>query len=185
MDTTGITWRGFDPQRDMEPIYRLYQNPWEQALFAQRVPVASLDEFAAWFGENLSTLYHDFHIVEDARSELAGFVFSYDYHPFDLHCKVCIYVVEAYRTTGLAGTVGASFIDELFTLYPLRKVYALVYGYNTESLASNLQAGFVEEGVLRAYRYLGGTYHDCHVLSLTREDFEMRLKPFSLLGRGL
>lgn len=29
-----ISWHPFDPQRDMEPIFRLYQDPQEQALFA-------------------------------------------------------------------------------------------------------------------------------------------------------
>ncbi len=28
-----LSWRPFDPQRDMEPIFRLYQDPQEQALF--------------------------------------------------------------------------------------------------------------------------------------------------------
>lgn len=182
-----IAWRPFDPQRDMEPIFRLYQDPQEQALFAQRVPITSVDEFAEWFGTNMRTSYHDFHVVEDpsAGHRMAGFVFSYDYHPFDLHCKVCLYTVPAYRGTGLAGVMGASFIDELFAIYPLRKVYALVYDYNGASLQSNLQAGFVEEGVLRDYRYLGGSYHDCHVLALTREAFYERLARFSQFGPGI
>ena len=73
--------------------------------------------------------------------------------------------------------MGARFIGDLFAAYPLRKVYALVYGYNRESLRSNLQAGFVEEAVLRDYRYLDGAYHDCHILALTRESYEKTLAP--------
>lgn len=179
-----IVWRPFDPQRDMEPMFRLYQDPQEQALFAQRVPITSSDEFAEWFGANIHTSYHDFHVVEDPSADyrMAGFVFSYDYRPFDLHCKVCLYAVPEYRGTGLAGVMGASFIDELFTIYPLRKVYALVYDYNGASLQSNLQAGFAEEGVMRDYRYLAGSYYDCHVLALTREAFRRHLARFSQFG---
>lgn len=176
-----ISWRPFDPQRDMEPIFRLYQDPQEQALFAQRVPITSVDEFAEWFGTNMRTSYHDFHVVEDPSADhrMAGFVFSYDYHPFDLHCKVCLYAAPAYRGTGLAAVLGASFLDELFSIYPLHKVYALVYDYNGASLRSNQQAGFVEEGVMRDYRYLGGSYHDCHILAMTREAFGERLARFN------
>ncbi len=182
-----ISWRPFDPQRDMEPIFRLYQDPQEQALFAQRVPITSVDEFAEWFGTNMRGSYHDFHVVEDPSADhrMAGFVFSYDYHPFDLHCKVCLYATPEYRGTGLAGVMGASFLDELFTIYPLRKVYALVYDYNGASLGSNLQAGFEEEGVMRDYRYLGGSYYDCHILAMTRERFCERLARFSQFGAGL
>ena len=41
-------------------------------------------------------------------------------------------------------------LDDIFRSHPLRKVYALVHGYNAESLQSNLAAGFEEEGVMRA-----------------------------------
>lgn len=167
----GCTLRPFGGKADLARIFPLYMDPVEQPLFAQRVPITSEEEFGEWFEGNLRDLYHDFHVIEDGAGEFAGFVFSYDYHPFDLHCKVCVYAVAPYRGTGLAGFAGAAFIDELFRLYPLRKVYALVYGYNEESLASNLQAGFVEEGCFKEYRYLDGAWHDCHVLGLTRERF--------------
>lgn len=126
-------------------------------------------------------------MVEDPSADhrMAGFVFSCDYHAFDLHCKVCLYATPEYCGTGLAAVLGASFLDEPFSIYPLRKVYALVYDYNGASLRSNLQAGFVEEGVMRDYRYLGGSYHDCHILAMTREAFGERLARFSQFGAEL
>ena len=170
----GARLRAYDAQRDLATIFSLYMDPVEQPQFAMRVPITSEAEFAAWFEENMGTYYHDFYVIEAGppdAAELAGFVFSYDYHAFDLHCKVCIYVTDKYRATGLAGTAGTEFIDAMFCMYPLRKVYALVYGYNQQSLKSNLAAGFVEEGVLKEYRYLDGAWHDCHMLGLTRERF--------------
>ena len=81
--------------------------------------------------------------------------------------------------------MGARFMGDLFSAYPLRKIYALVYGYNEESLRSNLAAGFVEEGVMREYRYLGGAWHDCHILALTKQAYEEGLgKLLGLQSRG-
>ena len=176
----GLVFRAYDASTDAQIMFDLYRDPREQALFAQRVPLTTPEEFAEWLESTMRGSYHEFRVVaRQDTGELAGFVFAYDYHPFDLHCKVCVYMRPRYRETGAAGLMGARFIGDLFCAYPLRKVYALVYGYNTESLRSNLQAGFVEEAVLPEYRYLDGAYHDCHVLALTRQAYEERLAPLA------
>ena len=170
--------RPFDAQRDMPIMFGLYQDPHEQALFAQRVPLTTPDEFGEWLDANMRNNYQEFRVVERTDTgELAGLAFAYDYRPFDLHCKVCVYMRPEWRGSGAAGLMGARLIGDLFCAYPLRKVYALVYGYNEESLHSNLEAGFVEEACLRDYRYLDGAYHDCHVLALSREAWAQRLAP--------
>ena len=173
-----LTLRAYDPARDAATMFDLYRDPFEQALFAQRVPLTTLAEFEEWLDGNMRGGYHEFRVIaRKDTDELAGFAFAYDYRPFDLHCKVCVYMRPEWRSSGAGGLMGARLIGDLFAAYPLRKVYALVYGYNEESLRSNLQAGFVEEAVLRDYRYLDGAYHDCHILALSRESYEKTLAP--------
>ena len=168
----GLVAGCFDMERDLDDVFALYQDRQIQPLFAQMVPITSKAEFVDWLDDALRNAYHDVWVVRASETgELAGFAFSYDYHPFDLHCKICLCMAPAWRGTGAAAFVGMAFLESLFRAYPLRKVYALVYGYNAESLASNRAAGFEEEGVLREYRYLDGAYHDCHVLAMTRERF--------------
>lgn len=66
----------------------------------------------------------------------------------------------------------AEFLFNLdFVDYPIRKVYFEIYDYNTQSLSSNLQAGFTEEGCLKEYRYHNGVFHDLHILAMSRQDF--------------
>lgn len=182
----GLSFRTFDPDRDTALMFELYRDPYEQALFAQRVPITTLVEFSEWLDGNMRGNYHEFRVIADEETgELAGFTFAYDYHPFDLHCKVCVYMRPEWRGSGAAGLMGARFMGDLFSAYPLRKIYALVYGYNKESLRSNLAAGFVEEGVMREYRYLGGAWHACHILALTKRAYEAGLgKLLGSRGRG-
>ena len=182
----GLSFRAFDPEQDAALMFDLYRDPYEQALFAQRVPITTLVEFSEWLDGNMRGNYHEFRVIADEETrELAGFTFAYDYHPFDLHCKVCVYMRPEWRGSGAAGLMGARFMGDLFAAYPLRKIYALVYGYNEESLRSNLAAGFVEEGVMREYRYLGGAWHDCHILALTKQAYEEGLgKLLGSQGRG-
>ena len=171
----GLVANCFDAERDLDDVFALYEDPQTQPLFSELVPITSHAEFADWLDDALRNAYHDVRVVRAAESgEMAGFAFSYDYHPFDLHCKICLCMTPTWRRTGAAALAGMAFLDDLFRSYPLRKVYALVYGYNVESLQSNLAAGFEEEGVMRAYRYLNGAYHDCHILAMTRERFAER-----------
>lgn len=171
----------YDLDRDLADVFSLYCDRDTQPLFSERVPITSVAEFSDWLDDNLRHAYHDFMVVREAETgAFAGIAFSYDYHPFDLHCKVCVCMARRYWDTGLAACAGRSLVGDLFEAYPLRKVYALVYDFNERSLQSNLAAGFVEEAVLREYRYHAGAYHDCHVLAMTRERYEARLAPAAL-----
>ncbi|MBM6999054.1 GNAT family N-acetyltransferase [bacterium] len=196
----GLRLRHYDARTDVEPMFAAYSDPAEQALFAHREQINSVQEFDAWMTENVASVYHDLYVIEapandDGRdasvdgarggSRFAGFVYSYDYRTSDLRCNMCLYLARPYRGTGAAGIVAATFLDELFSYYPLRKVYLYVYDYNRASLSSDLQAGFVEEGCLREYRYLDGRWWDCHVLAMTRRGFEERLARFSALRHDM
>ena len=85
--------------------------------------------------------------------------------------EASIFLNKKYRDVGVGALCGVQFLDELFSNYPLRKIYIDVYDYNKQSLACNLGIGFVEEGCLKGYRYNNGEYHDMHLLSITREKF--------------
>lgn len=41
---------------------------------------------------------------------------------------------------------------------------------------SNQKAGFLEEGVLKKYRYYNGKFHDLHILSMDRKRFYTTLR---------
>ena len=63
-------------------------------------------------------------------------------------------------------------MKQLFLRYPLRKLYSTVYEYNSESLQSNLAAGFEVEGMLKDYRYFNGRYYGLYYLSISKDKFE-------------
>ena len=174
----GLKMRPYDPRRDLFALLTAYADPAEQAQFAVRAPVGDVRAFDVWLSAQLRGPYQDFRVAEDAvTGEFAGFAHSYDVRLADGHCKVCTYVTPAYRAAGGGAWLAAAFIGELFALYPLRKIYAAVYAYNAASLASCSSAGFEEECRLREYRYFDGAYHDCVLLSLTREQYGERVAP--------
>ena len=149
----------------------------DQMLFHGRMQINSLPDFEKWMINNMTYTYHDFYVVVDEGSyNIVGYIYSYEYRMYDGHCKVCAFFKKKYRDIGIGAICGMRFFDEMFTNYPLRKIYIDVYEYNKQSLASNLDAGFVEEGCLKNFRYHNGEYHDMHLLALTRERFYERFE---------
>lgn len=167
-----IRMRKFDFRCDLVEIFELMMQAEDQALFLGRVQINSLPDFEKWMIHNMSMYYHDFYVLQDTQTyKVVGYVYSYDYRLYDLHCKVSIFLKPEYRNVGIGALAGIRFLNELFTSFPLRKIYADVYDYNKQSLQSNLGAGFEEEGVLKEYRFNAGKYYDMHMLSITRERF--------------
>ena len=63
----------------------------------------------------------------------------------------------------------ALLIDYLFDVWPFRKLYAEVAGFNYEQFASAVPLIFAEEGRLTDHDYYRGRYWDKHVLALSRD----------------
>lgn len=169
----GFVLRKLHYNQDIGVLYDLISNPSEQVWFQTNQPINSMQEFQHWFDGNLRNEYHDFYIVEEqAQKKIVGFVYSYAYRVYDLHCKVAVVLCPEYRQCGIGAFMGLTFMNLLFSQYPIRKIYVDIYDFNKESLQSNLEAGFVEEGRLKEYRYFANQYHDLHVLSMERKVFE-------------
>lgn len=165
-------FRKFDFRRDLDFLRRSMMENEEYHSFIYRIEVNTFQDFERWITEQMRSSFHDFYSVCSLNDpEIIGYVYSFDYRPDDLHCRICAYFDPIYRGTGASGIAVLHFIDILFSSYPLRKVYFTIFGYNTESLTSNIQAGFTEEAVLKEFKYFKGSFYDLHVLSISRDDF--------------
>ncbi len=162
----------FDARRDLDFVRLSMTENEDRFLFSFNLNINSFQSFERWFIEQLNGNFHDFYMVYTENDyEPVGYVYSYGFLPTDGHCRICVYIDAAYRLTGIGGIAAARFIKDLFTAYPLRKVYSTVFGYNTQSLESNLHAGFIEEAVLPSFKFYNGQYFDYHILSIDRESF--------------
>lgn len=160
--------------QDTEILFRMMGGP-DQYLFSTKLNFISLGDFENWLKGRLGTDFHDFFTVK-IQGNIIGYVHNYDFSLINGNCKLSVYISPEYRGTGAGGFAALLFLEKLFSSYPLRKVYSTVYGYNEESLKSNLAAGFIEEGSLGGYRYYNGKYYSLHYLSLTREDYQAGLR---------
>lgn len=158
--------------RDTHFLYEMMSSE-DQYLYSTKLRFHSEPKFEQWLFQRLTHDFHDFYIIRDVHSSsVFGYVHNYDFSPMDGHCKLAVCIAPAYRTTGIGSIAAILFMQRLFDMYPLRKLYSTIYDYNTESLRGNLAAGFTLEGTIREYRYFDGRFHDMHYLSISREQFE-------------
>lgn len=159
-------------QTDINSLFRI-ANCEDQYLFSTRIPFNTEIAFHQWLERKLYNEFNDFFVIEDTSNQsIIGFVHNYDFSLIDGHCKICICIDKQYRYSGIGSIAAIKFLHILFGKYPLRKVYATVYSYNNESLKSNINAGFKEEGIIKNYRYYNGRFYDLHYLSLSRDSYK-------------
>ena len=170
-----LSFRSFDPNKDLERLFRYMSDERNQALFSHGFQINTARQFEGWLSQKLASgEYHDFFMIENGRGQTVGFTFSYEFFPFDGHCKYTLCLYEEFQGMGLGALAGAKMMDHLFGKYPLNRIFISVFDYNAQSIEANKKAGFVEVGVLPDYRYLHGAYHALHILCITRQEFYAR-----------
>lgn len=168
----GVRLKQVDISHDIRFLYDI-MNAEDQYLYSTKLKFYAIEQFEKWFINRMYDDFHDFFIVyETGTSKAIGYVHNYDFSLVDGHCKLVVYILSEYRKTGLGGIAAVTFMKQLFLRYPLRKLYSTVYEYNSESLQSNLAAGFEVEGMLKDYRYFNGRYYGLYYLSISKDKFE-------------
>lgn len=163
-----VTLRKLHIERDIDFIFKVFSDYDEQKLIASRIAVKSFEDFREWFVFQHKHYYHEFRIIEE-NGEVIGFCYSYDYA--DGNIKTVLHIIAKRQNSGVGAMAELLFLDELFKVYPIRKIYNHIYAYNKQSLNSHISAGFEQEGKLKEYRYFNGEYHDVFIMAITREAF--------------
>ena len=139
----------YEPSKHMYRLFLQMMSPKEQALFLTRSTANSVGEFDTWISDRLKFFYHEFFVVESEDGDFIGMVYSYDQHINDGHCKMTVYVLPEWRSSGLGALIGLKFLYYLFQYYSFRRVNCDVYSYNNESQNCLMQCGFEEMGRIK------------------------------------
>jgi len=170
-----LGFRAFDYARDMIPVFNYMTENDSQKWFSHKFQIHNLPMFEQWISRKFSqNFYHDFFMIETISGKTIGFVYSYEFHELDAHCKMTLCLFEEYENNGYGAVAAIKMLNYLFETYPLKQVFTSVFDYNQKSLKLNKKGGFTEVGVLPKYRYWKGEYHDLHILSMTKEYFYER-----------
>jgi RimJ/RimL family protein N-acetyltransferase len=95
-----------------------------------------------------------------------GHVVAYGANQNTSHAYVGAVFQPSYTGTGLAAEMVALFTRHLFRIFPLRKLYLEIPGFNWDQLSSGEGNYFQTEGVLRDHVYYAGRYWDQHICAI-------------------
>ena len=165
-----IKFRKIESDKDVDFLYEIYSCDRDIEEFSRDIKFSTRDEFTEILMKNLKFYYYEFFIIE-YYSVPVGFVYGHNHSPRDLTIRFSLYVLNEYRSCGIGAVAAFKYVKFLFKTLPVRKVYITVFGCNKVSLENNLQAGFVEEAVLKDYIFVNGEFCDLHYLSVSRERF--------------
>jgi RimJ/RimL family protein N-acetyltransferase len=107
--------------------------------------------------------------------EPIGHVFAYNANLRNGTAFCAMALAPGIKRKGWALEAGALFIDYVFKLWDLRKLYGETLSFNYEQFAGGAGRVFKEEGRLGDHEYFDGQYWDLIMLALYRDEwFEHR-----------
>lgn len=167
-----VKFRKFDYSQDSKRLFEFMMKEKNQRLFSHTFQIQTQPMFEQWLSEKLARgEYHDFFMIENAKSETIGFTFSYEFLICDAHCKYTLCLYDEYQNSGYGALAGIQMMDYLFCKYPLRRIFVSIFEYNQHSLAVHKKGGFTEVATLPEYRFWGGNYYSLHILTISRAEF--------------
>lgn len=132
----------------------------------RRVP--TVEEFVAEMDQALRPSI-TFLIVSTEVGDPIGFTQAYSLNLSDAWCFFLTYLAPDSRWKRHGAEASIALLDYLFRNFNFRKIYTDVHEFNSGFVDAALQAGFVEEGRLRAHTWYHDRYWDQIRLALYRE----------------
>lgn len=121
------------------------------------------------YPESLWTSVLTQHLIVDRESDqVAGLVASYGADFVNGTAKMAAFTFLPFRSQGWPMEGLRLMIEFVFYAFPIRKLYAEVLEPNLEQFGRGFPRLLEEEGRLKEHAFVGGTYVDQVILSLTR-----------------
>ncbi|MEJ3749949.1 GNAT family protein [Actinomycetes bacterium KLBMP 9797] len=106
-----------------------------------------------------------------ADHEPVGHLLAFAADASGTHAHVGAVFLPEYAGTGLAAQGVATFVRYLFRVYPFRKLYLDIPGFNWPQVSSGEGRLFQVEGILRGHNYYAGRYWDEYLCAIYADQF--------------
>ena len=155
---------------DLEYLYRLAMSPTPGYRWRYHGTQVTLERFVA---ELWQSVLCQFVVVHRANKERIGQVVAYSHDTHNQHLYLGAVFEDHYQGYGVGASAVAMFVEYLFDVYPLRKVYMEVADYNYAQIKSAVDRKLIShEGELLKHLYHKGSYSSVHLLAIYPEGHE-------------
>lgn len=152
--------------QDVDFIRALELSPSNIVRYRQRGAATSPEEFHArlWTG-----VFHQVVAVDRSNGERLGVLAGFGADWRNAHAHIAFIFTDAAQASGAAAVATVHFIDYVFDVFPLRKVYGEVLELNLPQFQSAIGRCAQVEGRKRLHEWYEGRYWDQVTLAVYRE----------------
>lgn len=148
---------------DLAALYEMVKRMEVSATWRFHGVIPTYDGFVATLQQDVLVQY----VSEDSSGAVLGLVTAYGFNPRGRYCYLATFVRPSAINTGLGIEAAAVFLEYLFNVYPLKKVYFEVPGFALKSYSSIIRTnGAREEGRLTDHYFHFGKSWDQHILAV-------------------
>lgn len=168
-----VRLRRVDPVKDLEDRYRWMNDPDVVRYLGMRPARLSRDEVRNYLESSAKGADPAEFGIETKDGRHIGGCTLRGFNHVARSAEYAISIGEAdYRGKGYGSEVTALMVRIGFEEFNLNRIWLTVYAPNAGAVRAYEKAGFVREGLLRQYAYIGGTYLDAHLMAILRSDYE-------------
>jgi len=169
-----VRLRRVDPVKDLDDRYRWMNDPEVLKYLGMRPARLSRDEVKSYLEQcaKSGAEVAEFGIDTKDSRHIGGCTLR-NFNHTARSAEIAIAIGEAdYRGKGYGTEIIRLLVQIAFDEFNLNRVWLTAYESNSAALRAYTKVGFVKEGLMREYAFLAGVYHNAHMMSMIRADYE-------------
>lgn len=148
-------------EKDLIILHKWRNDPIFLKLCSRRRNFVNYEEFITELKQDFDNDRHVQFIAELKRKNLSiGTIYSYNLNLIDGYIFITVYFEKDYWNKGYGIESVALFLQYLFDILPLHKVYIEVYDYNNSAISIIQKTPFIKEGCFKEHRFFEGKRWD-------------------------
>ena len=161
MNLEGLHLRALEPE-DLAVLEQVENDTvyWSYSNQTEPFSLYTLKQYIIQQSQDIFEVRQKRFVISDAQKSVLGFIDLFDFEPIHRRAGVGIFVLNAYRTKGVA-TKALQLIHAYVKEHlNLKNLYANISMENTSSIKLFAGAGYVEIGIKKDWNFYQGYFHD-------------------------
>ena len=161
MNLEGLHLRALEPddlavleQVENDTVYWSYSNQTEP------FSLYTLKQYITQQSQDIFEVRQKRFVISDAQKSVLGFIDLFDFEPIHRRAGVGIFVLNVYRTKGVATKALQLMHTYVKEHLNLKNLYANISMENSSSIKLFAGAGYVEIGIKKDWNFYQGCFHD-------------------------
>lgn len=161
MNLEGLHLRALEPE-DLVALEKVENDMvyWNYSNQTEPFSLYTLKQYIKQQSQDIFEVRQKRFVISDKQKDVLGFVDLFDFEPIHRRAGVGIFVLNVYRTKGVATKALQLMHAYVKEHLNLKNLYANISMENSSSIKLFASAGYVEIGIKKDWNFYKGCFHD-------------------------